>query len=150
MILKIRIPKNNQLKLNKLKINIKKIKECRIKNVINAVINSYNLDNYSSNKMLNLIRFIKIIRNDIKNEIYNYKIKILLSLTFNYLSIIFFKYNTDIKVKDKKIKLFKKCCMIEFLKIQNIYFKSNESKTENVNLNELGDIINQLDQINLI
>ena len=70
---------------------------------INAVINSYNLDNYSSNKMLNLIRFIKIIRNDLKNEIYNYKIKILLSLTFNYLSIIFFKCNTDINGKDEKI-----------------------------------------------
>lgn len=150
MRLKIRIPKNNQLKLNKLKINISKIKECKIKNIINAVINSYNLDNYSNNKIINLIRFIKIIRNDFKNEIYNYKIKILLSLTFNYLSLIFLKYNTDISVKDEKIKLFKKYCMIEFLKIQNIYFKSNESKTENVNLNELGDIINQLDQINLI
>ena len=150
MSLRIKIPTNyNKLNLRKLSLNMGRIKEFRVCHILKAVINSYNLHNFTRNKMKNLVMFIKMIREDFKNES-NPRIKILLSFSFNYLSLIFFKLNENLKNNNNKIKLFKKCTMIELSRIKNIYFKKFILDKNDDNSNNLDDVVSQLDKINLI
>ena len=135
MSLKIKIPNKERLNIRRLKKNLQNITDHRLPNYINAMLSSYNYKFRSKYELFNQLKtdFKRINKTKIK-------LRILLSLTHNYLGLKFIQKNDNLKHKKEHFTK----ALINDLKFLNF-------KKKNINIKNCEEDINKLfSKINLI
>lgn len=135
MSLKIKIPNEERLNIRRLKTNLQNITDHRLPNYINAMLSSYNYKFRSKYELFNQLKtdFKRINKRKIK-------LRILLSLTHNYLGLKFIQKSDNLKHKKEHFTK----ALLNDLKFLNF-------KKKNINIKNCEEDINKLfSKINLI